>query len=147
MIASAKIHIQTMWGLITGNYQSGQHRHLLAGLTFHHFVWQHTAQLTATEIHEGAAFDMYTYCRKYDLSQVWAYMWNCWYSPKQWPLWARSAAPEIPRLGMFNRPRLDLVVHVLITRLLPRVRVTLATVLGNRCIGRAALPTDWQNEF
>jgi len=121
--------------------------------------------LTATEIHEGTAFDMYTYCQNYDLSQVWAYMWNCWYSPKQWPLWARSAAPEIPHLkttmvseaqwkvikhndlGMFNRPRLDLVVHMLIMRLLPRVRVTLATILGDRCTGRAALPTDWQNEF
>lgn len=50
-------------------------------------------------------------------------------------------------LGMFNRPQLDLVVHVLITRLLPRVQVTLATVLGSRHTGRAASPTDWQNDF
>lgn len=121
--------------------------------------------LTATEIHAGTVLDMYTYCWKYNLPQVWAYFWNCWYSAKQWPLLARSAAPEISRLkatmiseaqwkvikhndlGMFNRPQLDLVVHVLITRLLPRVRVTLATVLGNRRLGRAALPTDWQNDF
>jgi hypothetical protein len=87
------------------------------------------------------------------------------YAPKQWPLWARSAAPEISHLkatmiseaqwkvikhhdlGMFNRPRLDLVVHVLITKLLPRVRVTLATVLQTRRTGCAAIPTDWQKEF
>lgn len=121
--------------------------------------------LTALEIHEGAVYDMYSFCRKHDLSQVWAYMWNCWYSPKQWPLWARSAAPAIPRLkatmiseaqwkvikhhdlAMFNRPRLDLVIHVLINRLLPRVRLTLANLLGTRRQARAASPNDWQNDF
>jgi len=50
-------------------------------------------------------------------------------------------------LGMFNRPWLDLVVHVLITRLLPWVRVTLTTVLQTCRAGRAALPMDWQKEF
>jgi hypothetical protein len=50
-------------------------------------------------------------------------------------------------LGMFNRPQLDLVVHVLITRLLARGGVMLATVLGDHRMGQAALPTDWQNEF
>jgi len=50
-------------------------------------------------------------------------------------------------LGMFNRPQLDLVVHTLLTKLLPRVRVTLATVLGDHRAGHAALPTDWQNDF
>jgi len=51
--------------------------------------------LTASEIHEAATYYMYSYCKQYDLLQVWAYMWNCWYLPKQWPLWARSAAPRI----------------------------------------------------
>jgi hypothetical protein len=121
--------------------------------------------LTTTELHEGTVFNMYNYCQKHYLSQVWVYLWNCWYAPKQWPLWARSAAPEIPRLkstmiseaqwkvikhndlGMFNRPWLDLVVHVLITRLLPWVQVTLTTVLQTCRAGRAALPMDWQKEF
>jgi hypothetical protein len=44
--------------------------------------------LTATKIYAGTAFNMYMYCQKNDLSQVWGYMWNCWYSLKQWPLWA-----------------------------------------------------------
>lgn len=108
---------------------------------------------------------MYSYCKQYDLSQVWAYMWNCWYSRKQWPLWARSAVPGIPRLkatmisetqwkvikhndlAMFNRPRLDLVVHVLINRLLPRMRLTLVNVLGTPRMGRTVSPNDWQNDF
>jgi SWIM zinc finger len=121
--------------------------------------------LSASEIHEGAVFDMYEYCRQHDLSQVWAYMWNCWYNPTQWLLWARSAALGIPRLKttmvsesqwkvikhndltMFNRPRLDLVIHVLINRLSPRVHVTLADVLGMRRQARAASPNDWQQDF
>jgi hypothetical protein len=49
--------------------------------------------------------------------------------------------------GCSTGPQLDLVIHVLITRLLPRVQVMLAMVLGNRCIRCAASPTDWQNEF
>ena len=50
--------------------------------------------LTADEIHEGAVSDMYHYCHQHDLSQVWAYMWNCWYNPQQWPLWACSACAK-----------------------------------------------------
>ncbi|KZP16530.1 hypothetical protein FIBSPDRAFT_912280 [Athelia psychrophila] len=121
--------------------------------------------LTASEIHEGAGNNMYSFCHEHDLSQVWAYMWNCWHSPPQWPLWARSAAPGIPwlkttmvseaqwivikhhDLATFNRPRLDLVVHVIINRLLPRVCVTLANLLGTRQKMRAPSTNNWQSEF
>lgn len=41
----------------------------------------------AEEIHHGAVHDMYQYCFENDLNQVWAYMWNQWYTPKQWSLW------------------------------------------------------------
>lgn len=47
--------------------------------------------LTREEIYEGAVSDMYHFCLQYGLSQVWAYLWNRWYCPEQWPLWARSA--------------------------------------------------------
>ena len=121
--------------------------------------------LTAEEIHEGAVSDLYTHCFRNDLSQVWAYMWNCWYSPQQWPLWARSAYPAIPRLkatmitestwqvikhqdlALFNRPRLDLVMHVMIKRLLPRVRYNLATIMGQRRRGRGSTLAEWQKDF
>ena len=93
--------------------------------------------LTAEEIHKGAVSDMYTYCFMHDLSQVW--VWNCWYNTKQWPLWAWSACPAIPRLKTtmitestwwvikhqdlkhFSQPRLDLMVHIIILQLLPCV--------------------------
>ena len=48
---------------------------------------------------------------------------------------------------MFNRPWLDLVVHVLINQLLPHMWLTLANMLGTHCIGHAILPNDWQSDF
>ncbi|KAJ7509255.1 hypothetical protein B0H11DRAFT_2216952 [Mycena galericulata] len=54
--------------------------------------------LSAAEIHHGATQDMYQYCFENDLAQVWAYMWNRWYTSKQWCLWARAACKAIPRL-------------------------------------------------
>ncbi|KAJ7474946.1 hypothetical protein FB451DRAFT_1465249 [Mycena latifolia] len=66
-------------------------------------------------------------------------IWNRWYTPAQWPLWARASCDAIPRLkttmvvesmwkhlkcrdlAQFNHPRLDLVTHLVLTSLLPRV--------------------------
>ncbi|TDL17451.1 hypothetical protein BD410DRAFT_708203, partial [Rickenella mellea] len=121
--------------------------------------------LNASEIHRGAVHDMYTYCHEHGLVQVWAYLWNRWYCPEQWPLWARSASAAIPRvkttmiveslwrvikhqdLRLFNRPRLDLVTHVVIKNVLPRAMLTLKDVLGQRRLGRSAALLDWQKDF
>ncbi|KAJ7773722.1 hypothetical protein DFH07DRAFT_723169, partial [Mycena maculata] len=118
--------------------------------------------LSAEEIHYGAVQDMYQYCFENDLAQVWAYMWNRWYTPKQWCLWARAACDAIPRLkttmiveslwkhlkhrdlAQFNRPRLDLVTHLIITNVFPRVSRTLAYVRGQRRIGRPKELAAWQ---
>ncbi|KAJ7440655.1 hypothetical protein B0H11DRAFT_1750574, partial [Mycena galericulata] len=115
--------------------------------------------LSAAEIHHGATQDMYQYCFENDLAQVWAYMWNRWYTSKQWCLWARAACKAIPRLkttmvvesllkhrdlAQFNRPRLDLVTHLIITNILPRVARTLAYVRGNRRQGRPKELAAWQ---
>ena len=120
---------------------------------------------TAEEIHHGAVQDMYQYCFENDLSQVWAYMWNRWYTPKQWSLWARSVSDSISRLkttmvvenlwkhlkrrdlAQYNRPRLDLVTHLVISSVLPRVQLTIDSVLERRRIGRAKALTPWQTEF
>ncbi|KIJ32654.1 hypothetical protein M422DRAFT_144763, partial [Sphaerobolus stellatus SS14] len=120
--------------------------------------------LTAEEIYIRAVDDMYQYCYQHDLSQVWAYLWNRWYTPDQWKLWARSANPSIPRikttmiveslwkhlkhreLAHFNRPRLDLVTHI-IQHLLPRLRQTLADILDQRRSGRAKPLASWQVDF
>lgn len=39
---------------------------------------------------------MYDYCYARDLRDAWAYLWNSWYRPGRWHLWARSAYHEIP---------------------------------------------------
>ena len=74
---------------------------------FHNHINQHPdisindkvgTHLTADEIYEGAVCEVYQYCWENELVQVWVYLWNCWYTPKQWPLWARSACPAIPPL-------------------------------------------------
>ena len=121
--------------------------------------------LTAGEIHRGAVKDMYDFCFQNDLSQTWAYLWNRWYTPKQWVLWARSADPAIYALKTtmvveslwrnlkhrdlheFNRPRLDLVTHIIITDVLPRVRRTLDYVLDLCRIGRPKALASWQEDF
>ncbi|KAF8225146.1 hypothetical protein L208DRAFT_1112048, partial [Tricholoma matsutake] len=56
--------------------------------------------LTAREIHCGAVKDMYDFCFQNDLSQTWVYLWNRWYTLKQWVLWAWSADLAIYALKM-----------------------------------------------
>jgi hypothetical protein len=120
---------------------------------------------TATEIHEGAVRDMYQVYFNNDLSQVWAYLWNRWYNPAQWKLWARSANLAIPRikttmiveslwkhikhrdLAHFNQPRLDLVTHIVIENVLPRALRTLSYVHGLRRAGRPQALTGWQTDM
>ena len=121
--------------------------------------------LTSQEIYRGAAKDMYDFCFQHDLGQVWAYLWNRWYTPKQWKLWARSTDPAISKLKTtmiveslwrnlkhrdlqeFNRPRLDLVTHIIISDVLPRVRMTLDYIQNLRRIGRPKALAGWQTDF
>lgn len=121
--------------------------------------------LTADEIHYRAVKEMYDFCFKHDLSQVWAYLWNRWYTPRQWVLWARAACEAIPRLKttmivkslwrqikrrdlpQFNRPRLDLVTHVVLTFLLPRIRRKIAYLHDQRRVGRPKGLAPWQSSF
>ncbi|RDH27526.1 hypothetical protein BDQ94DRAFT_184479 [Aspergillus welwitschiae] len=81
---------------------------------------------------------MYTWCKARGHYRLWAYLYINWYCPEQWKLWARAADPsDIPvvktsmiveshwrtlkhdYLHRFNRPRVDLVVWVLTSRVLP----------------------------
>jgi hypothetical protein len=89
-------------------------------------------------LHRECAAEMYTWCKARGYYRLWAYLYINWYSPDQWKLWARAADPaEIPvvkttmiveshwrtlqhdYLHRFNRPRVDLVVWVLTSRVLP----------------------------
>ncbi|CAK5263800.1 unnamed protein product [Mycena citricolor] len=121
--------------------------------------------LSADAIYNSAVYDMYFHCFDLDLSQLWAYMWNRWYSPAQWKLWARASEPAIPRinttmiveslwkhvkhrdLAEFNRPRLDLVTHVIILNLLPRIKRNLDSIRKMRRAGRGPTLVGWQKDF
>ena len=89
-------------------------------------------------IHHECAAEMYAWCRSRNYFRLWAYFFVNWYKPGQWELWARSAnAIEIPvlkttmivesywrkikhdYLHRFNRPRIDLVLWVLTSRVVP----------------------------
>ncbi|EIN11346.1 hypothetical protein PUNSTDRAFT_63578 [Punctularia strigosozonata HHB-11173 SS5] len=119
--------------------------------------------LEPSEIHEGTVSDMYHFCVKYGLSQVWVYMWNQWYCPEQWKLWAQSVSFETPVLKLtmiveslwrvlkhrdlsnFNRPRLDLVTYIILMKTLPRVQNWIRIILSHPGCGNAI--TEWQKDF
>ena len=50
-------------------------------------------------------------------------------------------------LSQFNRPRLDLVTHLVISNLLPRAQRTIALATGKLRNGRAKALAPWQVEF
>jgi hypothetical protein len=89
-------------------------------------------------LHRECAAEMYTWCKARGYYRLWAYLYINWYCEEQWKLWARAADPaEIPvvkttmiaeshwrtlkhdYLHRFNRPRVDLVVWILTSRVLP----------------------------
>ncbi|KAL0564047.1 hypothetical protein V5O48_018010 [Marasmius crinis-equi] len=93
---------------------------------------------TAAEFEEEAVLEMYTYCKTRGLREVWAYMYNCWYCPVMWKLWARSSKESyLPRLRTtmnvenfwkqlkheqlhhLLHPRLDQLVFILINKVSP----------------------------
>jgi hypothetical protein len=93
---------------------------------------------SAEDIHRLCASEMYYWCKTRNFFRLWAYLWVNWYHPNQWKLWARSVnEKEIPvlkttmiveshwrkikhdYLHRFNRPRIDLVIWVLLSRLIP----------------------------
>ncbi|KAH9924390.1 uncharacterized protein B0H18DRAFT_877978, partial [Fomitopsis serialis] len=99
---------------------------------------RHGEKRTKDDIRRDAVEEMYRHCEVNHLCEVWAYLWNSWYSRKRWPLWARGAySASIPCkrttmmvealwrnlkrlvLHMYNRPPVDLAVHAIITKALP----------------------------
>ncbi|KAJ3981411.1 hypothetical protein F5890DRAFT_1379224, partial [Lentinula detonsa] len=92
---------------------------------------------SAKAIYYWAVKQMYTFCQDYDLRELWAYLWENWYRPARWKLWARSVVLEITVLKTtmiceshwrhikkdflhhFHKPRLDLLVWILISKLAP----------------------------
>jgi hypothetical protein len=56
------------------------------------------ARPTKEEIRWWAVQQMYDFCTRHDLQELWAYLWGNWYRPECWKLWAHSTCEEIARL-------------------------------------------------
>ena len=121
------------------------------------------------EIHQDCASEVYWWCRGRGFFRLWAYLFINWYRPGQWELWARSAnAVEIPVLKTtmvveshwrrikhdflhrFNRPRVDLVVWILVTRVIPDAITRMRAITSsNHRLARAAwrkgFKTQWKS--
>lgn len=108
-----------------------------------------------------AGREMYAFCVRNDLPDVWAYMFTRWYSDEWWSRWARSSRPDnIPMakttmmieahwrvlkrefLLPFPRPRLDLLVWVITHQLLLMSRAKFDLKIINRRV-----PLEWEMEF
>ncbi|KIJ37290.1 hypothetical protein M422DRAFT_178296, partial [Sphaerobolus stellatus SS14] len=72
---------------------------LLRLFTKHHSLHpllpeRHGTTRTAEDIQKDSVYETYTHCKQNNLPEVWAYMWNYWYAPPKWRLWACSAYPN-----------------------------------------------------
>ncbi|KAJ7685795.1 hypothetical protein DFH06DRAFT_1264847 [Mycena polygramma] len=108
---------------------------------------------------------MYMFCWQRGLHEVWGYLWTSWYSPKRWALWARSTSPFLSRLrttmnvenfwkqlkhGFLHnhaRPRLDLLVWILITKVTPAYLVRANALNDGYRMGRSKPLTPFQKQF
>lgn len=120
---------------------------------------------TAEQIRVRSVFEMYDFCKKRGLNEVWGYMWACWYSPKMWKLWSRSTAARLSRLRttmnvenlwkvikhefLHNHvhPRLDTLVWILIHRV-TRVQINRVAAMGDEHrLGRSKELSTFQKAF
>ncbi|KAJ6470299.1 hypothetical protein DFH09DRAFT_954863 [Mycena vulgaris] len=110
-----------------------------------------------------AVKQMYDFCYQNNLPEVWAYLWENWYRRGRWELWARAEHPEIPRLKTtmmveshwrrikkdflhhFHKPRLDLLVWILVTKLAPNYYRRLDIMLN--ATGRFRDQPSWRKAF
>jgi len=53
---------------------------------------------TELGIQYWAVKQIYTFCVDNGIPECWAYLWENWYCPDRWKLWARAGCDEIPIL-------------------------------------------------
>ena len=116
-----------------------------------------------TDIQRECASEAYTWCKSRGFFRLWAYLFVNWYRSGQWELWARSAnQAEIPilkttmiveshwrrlkhdYLHRFNRPRIDLVAWILVTRVIPDA---ILRMQGIRSGGHRIARASWRKSF
>ncbi|KIK55056.1 hypothetical protein GYMLUDRAFT_133009, partial [Collybiopsis luxurians FD-317 M1] len=92
---------------------------------------------TRDRIRYWAVKEMYLYCVKNELREVWVYMWENWYRPGRWELWAHSVHKDLPVLQTtmmveahwckiknnflhhFHKPCVDFLIWILTAKLAP----------------------------
>ncbi|TFK97021.1 hypothetical protein BDV98DRAFT_485386, partial [Pterulicium gracile] len=57
-----------------------------------------TLTWTKEGIHSWAVKNMYQFCIKHKLPELWACMWKNWYWEGHWELWAQCKCKETPHL-------------------------------------------------
>lgn len=120
---------------------------------------------TAEVIRQDAVHEMYMFCFQRGLREAWGYFWTAWYAPKRWKLWARSTSPYVSRLrttmnvenfwkqlkhGFLHnhpRPRLDLLVWILITKVTPAYLARAQLLDDGYRMGRPKPLTPFQKQF
>lgn len=123
---------------------------------------------SAQQIHRDCTREMYSWCRSRNYFRLWAYLWINWYQPSQWVLWARSAnEAEIPvlkttmiveshwrklkhdYLHKFNRPRIDLVVWILLQKAIPDSLIRMRALLNcdHRRVDASWRKASWRKAF
>ncbi|KAK0542406.1 hypothetical protein OC845_006637, partial [Tilletia horrida] len=119
-------------------------------------------RLDAGQLHQRQAQETLDLCKAHGWPRVWAYLCSNWYTRGEWELWARAANESVlilkstmiteslwrvikhDFLHRFARPRIDLVAHVLRTRVIPAAAQRVTAVLQDSY--RAARPA-WRAEF
>lgn len=116
--------------------------------------------LTEHEIWTNSVKEMYEFCASNNLKHLWVYMWNNWYRIEMWKLWTRSVIADkicifhttmlveshwkvVKRdfLPKFFKPRLDLVVYIIIIRLIPHHKQQYNKYFNGREI------SSWRKDF
>ena len=144
------------------------HKQLLSIIT-QHFCHHHFfptclgLHQSPAEIHEQCIHEMYLFCKWWGLAEVWAYMWNSWYSPSMWDLWAWSSRSNIlswlcttmtaeshwwhlkhTYLSFMHWPHLDQMVYTMIHDVIPEEVIKVQDLDGKHLIGRPAKLTTFQ---
>ncbi|TCD62121.1 hypothetical protein EIP91_007458 [Steccherinum ochraceum] len=127
---------------------------------------RHGQPRSADQIRRDAVHEMYHHCYRNNLREVWAYLWNSWYSRDRWRLWTRSSHPiSISNhrttmmvealwrvlkglvLHRHNRPALDYTVFSIVTKLIPTYRGNLASIVNDPRPGRPKPLTNAQSSL
>lgn len=104
---------------------------------------------SAEQIHFDCTDELYTWCHSRNYFRLWAYMFVNWYAPEKWKLWARSSSPngisvlkttmiveshwrriKHDYLHRYNRPRMDLVVSILTSLVIPEALEKMDAILS-----------------